>query len=114
MNTSAHRAARRTGTVASLAGALSISAVLGCAVANAGAAHPGFGSTKVGVQSAPAMKLRASPDERVNASGDQGDLRTAAIQGTVESALQCDTTSKIAKVVCDTPSAEATPQTKAK
>jgi hypothetical protein len=36
------------------------------------------------------------------------------VQGTVESALQCDSTSSIAKVSCDTPSEEAAPQVKPK
>ena len=106
--------ARRAGVVVTLAGAFGVSAFLGCAVANAGGHHGSTSDVKVGVQSAPGMKLQTSADEKVNSTGVQGDLRTSAIQGTVENALQCDSTSSIAKVDCDTLSPEATPQTKAK
>jgi hypothetical protein len=114
MRTRTHSATRRTGAVVSLAAALGASALLSCAVASAGAGHPGNPSIKVGVQTPKAMKLQTSPDEKVNRSGTQGDMRTSAVQGTVESALQCDSTSSIAKVSCDTPSEEAAPQVKPK
>lgn len=106
--------ARRTRAVVSLAGALGISAIVGCAVAGAGAGHPAYGPVKVGVQNAPAMKLKTSPGEKVNTTGVQGDLRTSAVQGTVDSAMQCDSTSRVVKVSCDTPSEDAAPQIKAK
>lgn len=105
---------RRTAGVAGLTAALGVSAFLGCAVANAGSGHGSTPNVKVGVQSAPAMKLAGSPDEKVNSSGDQGTLRSSAVQGTVENALQCDSTSTIAKVTCDVQSPEATPQIKGK
>lgn len=105
---------RRTASVAGLTAALGVSAFLGCAVANAGSGHGSTSNVKVGVQTAPSMKLHTSPDEKVNASGDQGALRTSAVQGIVENALQCDSTSRISKVDCDVRSPEATPQIKAK
>lgn len=105
---------RRAGAVVSLAGALGISAFLGGAVANAGSGHGGTPQVRVGVQRAPVMKIETSPDEKVNKTGIQGDLRTSAVQGTVESALQCDSTSRIVKVDCDTKSEDAAPQVKAK
>ncbi len=114
MKTPATRAARRAGSVAGLGGALGISAILSCAVVNASAGHPGNHPVKVGVRNAPAMKLRTSPDEKVNTSGTQGELRRSAVQGIFESAVQCDSTSLKAKVPCDTQSPEATPQLKPK
>ncbi|MFN8070430.1 MAG: hypothetical protein U0R66_01255 [Mycobacterium sp.] len=104
--------ARRTAGIAGLTAALGVSAFLGGAVANAGSGHGSTPNVKVGVQSAPAMKLVGSPDEKINTTGVQGDMRTTAMQGTVEKALQCDSTSKIARVSCDVQSPEATPQIK--
>ena len=105
-------AVRRRGAVVGLAGTLGLSAILGCAVANASAGHSGFAPVKVGDQKAPAMKLKVSQGEKINDTGDQGIVRTSAVQGIVQSPLQCDSTSKIIRVNCDTQSLEATPQVK--
>jgi hypothetical protein len=102
---------RRTAGIAGLTAALGVSALLGCAVANAGSGHGVTPNVKVGVQSAPSMKLQGSPDEKVNATGVQGDMRTGS-QGTAMDAMQCDSTSTNAKVNCDVQSPEASPQIK--
>lgn len=114
MSTSTIRITRRTAGFAGLTAALGVSALLGCAVANAGSGHGSSSNVKVGVQSAPGMKLAGSPDEKINHTGVQGDLRSTAMQGTLENAMQCDSTSTIAKVDCDVQSPEATPQIKGK
>ena len=114
MKTPQFHAARRAGTVATLAGALGISALVSCAIASASSGHGSTPNVKVGVQQAPSMKLVTSPDEKVNSTGIQGALRSTGIEGTVDNPDQCTSMSTIAKVPCDIQSPEATPQDKAK
>jgi hypothetical protein len=111
MNTT--RVARRAAAIGGLTAALGIASALGGAVANAGSGHGVTPKVKVGVVTAPSMKLPTSPDEKINPTAIQGSLRTSGTDGTVESPMQCDSTSSIAKVDCDIQSPEATPQFKA-
>lgn len=101
------------GAVVGLTSALAISSVVACAIANAGSGHGSTPDVKVST-SPPAMNLATSPREKVNTSGIQGTLRPTAVDGSVEDAFQCNSTSSIAKVSCDLPSPEATPQVKAR